>query len=205
MKMYWKSLTVAMMVVANLTSANANAGIAEVVESQAISAIESSDELKANLERMGYRNTAEAAKAFADAAKKAEEQGFDLNVGTLAVCAKGTIQLMYGKQGLICSTLFNVYEVSARLSGPGATLTLSAEGIYFYNATPHQKACYRGGRLEVGFAVNVNLEALAQVSCTGKRKYKAGFFAALGMGFGASLAISQSVIEVVHSGSYFDL
>ena len=205
MKMNLKSLTVAMMVATNGMSVNANASMAEMMESQAISAIESNEALKTNLEMMGYRSTAEAARAFADVTQKAEEQGLDLNVGTLAICAKGTMQLMLGKQGLICSTLFNVYEVSANLSGPGASLTLSADGIYFYNETPHKKACYLGGRLEAGFAVNVNIEASAQVSCSGKRKYKMGFFAALGMGFGASLAISETLIEVVHSGSYFDL
>ncbi len=205
MKMKVKSLTVTMMVVMNLVSASAKASIVEIMESQAMSAIESSEALKNNLEMMGYRSTSEAARTFAEVAQKAEAQGLDLNVGTLAICAKGTVQLMAGAQGLICTTLFNVYEVSAKLSGPGAALTLSAEGIYFYNETPNKKACYKGGRFEAGFAYNVNLEAYAQVTCSGKRKYKKGFFAALGMGFGASLAISQSLIEVVHGGSYFDL
>lgn len=205
MKMKMKSLTVTMMVVMNLMSSAAKASMAEMMESQAVSAIESSETLRTNLELMGYRSTTEAAKKFSELAQKAEEQGLDLNVGTLAICAKGTVQLLAGKQGMICTTLFNEYEVSANLSGPGATLTLSAEGIYFYNETPHQKACYNGSRLELGFAVNVNFEAHAQITCSGKRKYKKGFLVALGMGFGASLAISQSVIEVVHGGSYFDL
>jgi hypothetical protein len=205
MKLNVKSLAVALMVMMNLMSISAQAGMAKMVETQATNAIESSEALKTNLQLMGYGTTSEAAKAFANVAQKAEEQGLDLNVGTLAICGKGTIQLLAGVQSMICTTLFNVYEVSSKLSGPGATLTLSAEGIYFYNETPNKKACYLGGRFEAGFAYNVNLEAYAQVTCNGKRKYKYGFFAALGMGLGASLAISQSLIEVVHGGSYFDL
>jgi len=70
MKLNAKSLAVTMMVMMNLMSVSAKASMAEMVESQAMSAIDSSEALKTNLQLMGYRTTSEAAKAFAEVTKK---------------------------------------------------------------------------------------------------------------------------------------
>lgn len=174
--------------------------------------------LQETLDQMGFETPEEASQAFDEAEKKAKEAGLDTNVGTLALCGRVSAGALLTMHGMICTTLFNAYSVTAL--GTGITLIADVEvsAIYFRFEKKDQKnGCFHGVRLGVAFGSSYGIEGAREYDCRfdysepdyiGRRKrvynHLDGFFVALELGYGIGIDLQENDLMVTHLTSYWN-
>lgn len=162
-------------------------------------------ELVSTLNDMGYNNVEEAALEFAMAEQKMETSLSDLNLGTLAICAKGSAQLIMGVEGKICSSLTNAYLVTAWTGGYSVNLSAALGSVYFYTSKPNRdKFCFMGPGLGGGASAYLSAEAMIEVSC--KDGPESGVGALIGFSAGVGVGDEINLVkatEVRKIKSYF--